>query len=61
MMHHHTMKIRTAAIENMGIGGNCMARSRVVPACIASGYNARQTVQRLSRIAPSAHSDVSAE
>ena len=23
-----------------GIGGDCMARSRVVPACIASGYNA---------------------
>jgi hypothetical protein len=61
MMHHHTMKIRTAAIENMGIGGNCMARSRVVPACIASGYNARQTVQRRTGIAPSANSDVSAE
>ncbi len=61
MTHHHTMKIRTAVIENMGIGGNCPARSRAVPVCIASGYNARQTMQRLSRIAPSAHSDVSAE
>jgi len=61
MMHHHTMRIRTAVIENMGIGGDCMARSRVVPACIASGYNARQTVQRRTGIAPSANSDVSAE
>jgi glycosyltransferase involved in cell wall biosynthesis len=61
MMHHHTMKIRTAVVENMGIGGDCMARSRVVPARSASGYNARRAVQRLSRIAPSVDSDVSAE
>jgi glycosyltransferase involved in cell wall biosynthesis len=55
------MKIRTAATRNMGVGCNCVARSRVVPARSASGYNARRAVQRLSRIAPSVDSDVSAE
>jgi len=61
MTQHHTMKIRTAATRNMGVGCNCVARSRVVPARSASGYNARRAVQRLSRIAPSVDSDVSAE
>jgi hypothetical protein len=61
MMRHHTMKTRTAAIENMGIGGNCMARSRVVPACLASGYNARRMVQRQPGIALPAVAHMSAE
>jgi len=55
------MKIRTAVIENMGIGGNCMARSRAVPARIASGYNARRMVQRQPGIVLPAVAHMSAE
>ncbi len=39
MARHHTMKTRTAAIENIGAGCGWVAHNMVIPAYVAGGYN----------------------